>query len=383
MWSGIEASFHPAIVTKRTIVPISWRMSSSFCEIVPNLGSAHINCVVDFQVSIRSLAFRITPNMLATEPITDGLIPISMATLSPTSLLGIDIYLRANAQSPAVLFCLANECPDFDRLLPLVRQGVNKLFIDSGDRGRYQQYLRENWTELLAEESSPVANRAAIMSEVIRDVLNEEFSNGDIDSVVAATQRLGKATCDLFSDQTIVAQQLCNVLHHDYATFTHCTNVSMYCVLLARELGFSKSDLREIAVGGLLHDLGKLQIDERILTKPGKLDDFEFREIKKHPGIGFALLVERDDLGFGQLMVTYQHHERIDGSGYPVGCLGDEIHPWARLCAIVDVYEALTSHRPYRSPMSPKTALAVLDKGNGTEFDKEMLQCWRKLINSR
>ncbi len=321
--------------------------------------------------------------MLATEPITDGLIPISMATLSPTSLLGIDIYLRASSHCTAVLFCRANEYPDFERLLPLVSQGVNKLFIDSGDRGKYQRYLRENWADLLADESSPLANRAAIMSEVIRDVLNEEFSNGDTASVVAATQRLGKVTCDLLSDQSIIAQQLCNVLHHDYATFTHSTNVSMYCVLLARELAFSNSDLREIAVGGLLHDLGKLQIDERILNKPGKLDDFEFREIKKHPGTGFALLIERDDLSFGQLMMTYQHHERIDGSGYPVGCLGDEIHPWAKLCAIVDVYEALTSHRPYRSPMSPKTALAVLDKGNGIEFDKEMLQCWRRLIESR
>ena len=321
--------------------------------------------------------------MLDTANTTDGLIPISMATLSPHSLLGIDIYLRANSHSPSVLFCRADEYPDFSRLLPLVSQGVNKLFIDSSDRGRYQKYLRENWADLLADESSPVANRAAIMSEVIRDVLNEEFSSGNTDSMVAASQRLGNVTCDLLSDQNIIAQQLCNVLHHDYATFTHCTNVSMYCVLLARELGFSNSDIKEIAVGGLLHDLGKLQIDERILNKPGRLDDFEFREIKKHPGIGFSLLVDREDLSFGQLMMTYQHHERFNGSGYPVGCLGDEIHPWARLCAIVDVYEALTSHRPYRSPMSPKTALAVLDKGDGTEFDTEMLQCWRQLIKSR
>lgn len=321
--------------------------------------------------------------MLATEPTTDGLIPISMATLSPSSLLGIDIYLRADAHSPTELFCRANEYPDFDRLLPLVSQGVNKLFIDSRGRGKYQKYLRENGYELLDDESSPVANRAAIMSEIARDALHDEFSNGNTDSIVAVSQRLGKMICDLLYDQTIIAQQLCNVLHHDYAPFTHCTNVSMYCVLLGRELGYSNSDLKEIAVGGLLHDLGKLLIDECILNKPGKLDDFEFGEVQKHPSVGFALLVERDDMSFGQLMMAYQHHERLDGSGYPVGCLGEEIHPWARLCAIVDVYEALTSGRPYRSSTSPRMALAVMDKGNGTEFDKEMLQCWRKLISSR
>ncbi len=314
---------------------------------------------------------------------SEGLIPISMATLSPTALLGIDIYLRPNSHSPAVLFCSATEYPDFDRLMPLVSQGLNKLFIDSSDRGKYQSYLRENWAELLADESTPIANRVAIMSEVMRDVLNDEFNSGDTDSVVAASRQLGNVTCELLGDQTIVAQQLCNVLHHDYATFTHCTNVSMYSVLLSRELGFSAEDVEEIAVGGLLHDLGKLQIDERILTKPGRLDDSEFREIKKHPVTGFAQLVERDDLSFGQLMMTYQHHERLDGTGYPVACTGEEIHPWAKLCAIVDVYEALTSNRPYRSPMSAKTALAVLEKGDGTEFDSEMLKCWRQLINAR
>ncbi len=314
---------------------------------------------------------------------TDGLIPISMATLSPSALLGIDIYLRAGTKAIPVLFCAANEQPDFERLSPLVCQGVNKLFIDAGDRGKYQQYLRHSWRELVADDGTPIANRVAVMSEVMRDVLNEEFSAGTTSSIVEASQSLGSATCQLFCDQAVITQQLCNVLHHDYATFTHCTNVSMYCVLLARELGFAQAELEQLAVGGLLHGLGKLQIDERILTKPGRLDEFEFREIKKHPVTGFAQLVDRDDLSYGQLMMTYQHHERADGSGYPVGCMSDEIHPWAKLCAIVDVYEALTSNRPYRSPMSPKTALAVLEKGDGTEFDSEMLKCWRQLINNR
>jgi HD-GYP domain-containing protein (c-di-GMP phosphodiesterase class II) len=221
------------------------------------------------------------------------------------------------------------------------------------------------------------------MSEVMRDVLSEEFSAGDTTEIVLASQQLSKGTCDILLDEPIVARQLCNVLHHDYATFTHCTNVSLYCVMLARELGFSGGELEEIAVGGLLHDLGKLQIDERILTKPGRLDEFEFREIQKHPLTGFRELVTRDDLSLGQLMMAYQHHERLNGSGYPVACEGDEIHPWAKLCAVVDVYEALTSQRPYRLPMTHKTALAVLEKGIGTEFDAEMVRCWKHLILNR
>ncbi|MEZ6135652.1 MAG: HD domain-containing protein [Pirellulaceae bacterium] len=313
----------------------------------------------------------------------EGLIPISMATLSPKALLGIDIYLKPNAEAQPVLFCASDELPDFERLVPLITQGMNKLFIDRTDRGRYQEYLRENWKELLSDESQPITNRVAVMSEVMRDVLSEEFQQGDTADIVLASQQIGKGTCQLLEDQNIVARQLCSVLHHDYATFTHCTNVSLYCVLLARELGYGGEELQQIAVGGLLHDLGKLQIDERILTKPGRLDEFEFREIQKHPVTGFAELVNRDDLSEGQLMMAYQHHERLNGTGYPVGCLGNEIHPWAKICAVVDVYEALTSQRPYRLPMTHKTALAVLEKGKATEFDVELVDCWHKLIQRK
>ncbi|MCA9134361.1 MAG: HD domain-containing protein, partial [Planctomycetales bacterium] len=211
---------------------------------------------------------------------TEGLIPISMAMLRTTAKLNVDVFLRSSAHSPPVLFCAADDSLDITRLAPLARQGVNKLFIDSADRGKYQQYLRDNWAELLADESTPITNRIAVMSEVIRDVLDAEFLRGDTLSIIAASRRLGLGTCELLGDQAVITQQLCNVLHHDYATFTHSTNVSMYSVLLARKLGFSAADLEEIAVGGLLHDIGKLQIDERILTKPGKLDEFEFREIK-------------------------------------------------------------------------------------------------------
>ncbi len=313
---------------------------------------------------------------------TEGLIPISMATLSPTASLGVNIYLRARSNDPPVLYCAANELPDYERLVPLVGQGVNKLFIDVTDRARYQQYLRDNWDDLICDEASPIPNRVAVLSEVLRDVLDTEFARNDTESIVAASQKLGRVTSHLLSESNIITQQLCNVLHHDYATFTHCTNVSMYCVLLARKLGYTTADIEEIAVGGLLHDLGKLQIDERILNKPDKLDEFEFREIKKHPATGFIQLVDREDMSFGQLMMCYQHHERLNGSGYPVGCVSEEIHPWAKICSIVDVYEALTSNRPYRKPMSPKTALAILDKGEGTEFDSEMLECWRQLVNN-
>jgi HD-GYP domain-containing protein (c-di-GMP phosphodiesterase class II) len=170
------------------------------------------------------------------------------------------------------------------------------------------------------------------------------------------------------------------VLHHDYATFTHSANVAFYCGMLAAELGYPKQVVEDITAGGLLHDLGKLEIRDELLRKPDKLTDFEFREIRMHPTLGFKKLAHREDLVEGQLMMTYQHHERLDGKGYPVGCVEDEIHPWAKMCTVVDVYEALTSNRAYRKAMTQKTALQIMEREVGTAFDPELFQCWQSII---
>lgn len=172
------------------------------------------------------------------------------------------------------------------------------------------------------------------------------------------------------------------VLHHDYTTFTHSANVALYTTMLAKGLGFSVKDITQVTAGGLLHDLGKLEIPESILCKPGRLNEEEFRIIQMHPTLGYRRLVHREDLTYGQLMMVYQHHERLDGSGYPVGVPAAEIHPWAKLCAIVDVFEAVTSIRPYRKPMPHGEAIELLRRDAGKELDKEMVQCWASTIQT-
>jgi HD-GYP domain-containing protein (c-di-GMP phosphodiesterase class II) len=182
------------------------------------------------------------------------------------------------------------------------------------------------------------------------------------------------------SKDEFAASDLFQVLYHDYATFTHSANVAFYCGILAAELGYSRKEIEQIATGGLLHDIGKLEIDDAVLCKPGRLDEAEFRQIRLHPLLGFRKLAHREDLLEGQLMMTYQHHERLDGKGYPVGCAESDIHPWAKLCAVVDVFEALTSQRPYRSPMPHSKALLLQQRDSGTAFDPEMLACWKSII---
>ncbi|MGE3779657.1 MAG: HD-GYP domain-containing protein, partial [Pirellulaceae bacterium] len=307
----------------------------------------------------------------------DDYVAVSASMLVPSKLCGVSLYTRDDTASPMRLF----RGPDFpitqQDLDALSASGRKKLFVSATEHRQFQSYLRENLDGSLKDESLSITQRFDMLNEVVRDVLGESFQRGDMDQTVSQTAELGKRTVDMICRDDTVASELCGVLYHDYHTFTHSANVAYYCVMLAKELGITdKAELNQIATGALLHDLGKLEIPEAILTKDGKLTDQEFACIKRHPTAGLRKLCHREDLNLGQLMMVYQHHERLDGKGYPVGVGGSEIHHWARICTVSDVFEALTSNRPYRAGLTHAATFEIMDRTIGTAFDPEIYQCW-------
>jgi len=172
--------------------------------------------------------------------------------------------------------------------------------------------------------------------------------------------------------QTDVTIHLTGIAVYDDCTLAHSLNCSIYSALLARCSGFTIPQIKVITCGALLHDIGKTGIDKQILNKPGSLTDDEFTIMKEHPVLGFSLLTKkRLELSSLVAHMAWQHHEKIDGSGYPRGLKGDKILNYARLLAITDVYEAITAHRPYRKAMKPEIAYNIILAGLGTSFDEK------------
>lgn len=155
----------------------------------------------------------------------------------------------------------------------------------------------------------------------------------------------------------------------DGSTEEHTRRVALRAVEVGEELGLPPGRLRALAVGGLLHDIGKLAVDDAVLKKPGPLTEAEFAAVKAHPESGVALLTELG--GFDEVVhgLVLDHHERLDGNGYPRRLAGDQISLEARILGVCDVYDALVSPRVYRGPWSPERALAHLRDSAGTEFD--------------
>ena len=310
-------------------------------------------------------------------------IPISPLTLSSLFPVGVDIYSGQTGAKDQILFLASDQIATDDSLKKIASAPDLKLFICQNDGAKFQKYLRSHFDEWFEDDSIPILNKTAMLSEVVRNVLSDEFDRNDSTSIVATAKMLGSQVAHLATNRSLTGSELCHILHHDYGTFTHSANVGFYCSLLASQLGFTGDELRDITTGGLLHDLGKLEIDERILNKPGKLDEFEFRIIKEHPLIGFRRLTKVKETTPTQMLMSYQHHERLDGKGYPVGIGGDELEMVSRICTVADVFEALTSNRPYRRSLSHRQALEIMNEGVNEAFDKEVFQCWSSIVRRR
>jgi HD-GYP domain-containing protein (c-di-GMP phosphodiesterase class II) len=161
----------------------------------------------------------------------------------------------------------------------------------------------------------------------------------------------------------------------DAYTHGHSFRVAKYSVAIGRNLGVAAADLSDLEVAGYMHDLGKIGIPEAILGKRGRLTGEEFEEIKKHPELTNKIL-EPINLPESVVKATMQHHERLDGLGYPLGLKGDDISHFARIIAVADVFDALTSARPYRDAMTVEDALMTLCEGIDHEFDRDVVNAF-------
>jgi HD-GYP domain-containing protein (c-di-GMP phosphodiesterase class II) len=167
---------------------------------------------------------------------------------------------------------------------------------------------------------------------------------------------------------------LARMKQQDTYTYQHSVGSSIWAVALGRQLGLPKSDLRSLAVGGLLFDIGKLRVNPALLGASHSLTDEEFVQVRKHVDFGVEMISESGLMNKGVLDMVAYHHERHDGSGYPDGLAGDDIPLYARIAAIVDCYDAITSHRSYARAMPPSVAIKKMYEWRDIEFQAELVE---------
>jgi len=166
--------------------------------------------------------------------------------------------------------------------------------------------------------------------------------------------------------------------HSDYL-YGHCVDVGVFAIALGMAMGLTKDDIYILGIGGLLHDYGKTTISSAILEKDGPLTPDEFELVKTHASAGYNILRTETKVDSRIALMALQHHERPDGRGYPWGIKGDEINPLARIVAVADVYDALTTDRVYRPAVAVYEATRIIYSCSGTQFDPNVVAAFRKI----
>jgi HD-GYP domain-containing protein (c-di-GMP phosphodiesterase class II) len=309
--------------------------------------------------------------------VVTGYEPVQIDLLACTGATGVDLFARYAPRTPPMLFCRAGHPITPEQFLDLREAGLQHLFVRTGEFNQFSTQLFESLDSVIQEETLPRTQRFAAVQLAVAAEVDRTLRLIQCEAFVSLAERIGHSLSALLAASEVVPIELFHIARHDAHTFTHVTNVAGYSLLLATQIGINnENELEQIATGAMLHDIGKRLIPARILEKSSRLSDTERELVEFHPQRGYEELVDHREFEFGQLMMVYQHHEHIDGNGYPVGILGDEIHPWAKLLAVVDVFDAITGKRPYRKPLSVSAALECLREKAGSHFDREITECW-------
>ncbi|WIF94708.1 HD-GYP domain-containing protein [Caminicella sporogenes] len=261
------------------------------------------------------------------------------------------------------------------------------------EHGFYTIYIIDKYSEQELEDIiKPQIRRKAI--DTIRSIYNnfsimhqsninsfkkkklKKESESNIDMI----QEMTKAIVDDIFSQPNLLINLVDIKNVDSYTYYHCVNVGILALTLGIGYGLNRNDLYDLTLGCMLHDIGKIFVPKEVLNKKSKLTDEEFELIKEHCEKGFLYLRENTDIGPRPRIIVLQHQERYDGSGYPNSLKGDDINLLAQIASIADVYDALTSDRPYRKALPPHEAIEYIMGSGGSYFNMALVKTFLKKI---
>ncbi len=282
----------------------------------------------------------------------------------------------------------------------LIKSGIKEVWINTDKGLDADEIVPGKTLSDIEDETEKMLRDAARAKRIEKTSMDEEVKiarrvcNKSKEAVISMFNdaRMGKAI-EVEQAQELVEEISESVLRQPHAlislarlknadeyTYMHSVAVCALMIALARQLGLDDDMVRECGLAGLLHDLGKMGIPNKILNKPGKLTDEEFTTIKSHPQIGASILMDNPLVSPMVLDVVLHHHEKVDGSGYPHKLSGDTISLFAKMGSVCDVYDAITSNRPYKKGWSPAESIRKMAEWSKGHFDEAVFQAFVKTV---
>jgi putative nucleotidyltransferase with HDIG domain len=300
-------------------------------------------------------------------------LPVNSSSLRTDTTVGCDLYLLVEPKSESryVLYCRGEAVFDNNKREKLLEKNISRLFIKKDDQQKYYEYVESNFQDIISDTRISSDGKTKIVYNTATNLLKDLFDDPRAGNV-ERTKTFAYNMVDYILKEGRASHGLLKIAIHEYYTYTHSVNVAAVGTLFAKELDFGDEDLKHFCSGILLHDIGKTRISTDILNKKGKLTKEEYEKIKKHPEMGVEILKETGNGFTDEYIITLQHHENYDGTGYPHGLKKDEIHRCGKIARIIDVYDALTTNRSYAKAVRPFAALVEMKGKMLNCFDKEL-----------
>lgn len=300
---------------------------------------------------------------------------IRLASMHPYRPITFDIYILLNQKF--VLYMRAGSKFEGDKLENFLNRKADVFYIRDEERDAYKKYIKER----VNDEGLKPEEKALILKEHSFSLVEELFENPKIDEALEESKSVISNFVDFIDAEPTAVAHLIGLSSHDFYTYNHSLDVSIYSIGLAQKAGYSsKPDLTDMGQGALFHDIGKRKVPVEIITKQGALDEAEWAQMKRHPLYGLQILNEFENISENIKACCFEHHENHIGNGYPQGLKGAEIHPMARIVALTDTYDALTTKRSYNVPMAPTDALNLMRDKLFGRFDPDLLNAMYSVL---
>ena len=298
---------------------------------------------------------------------------VSQELLQSEEIIDFDVYLYLGGQY--VLYAKKDEKYSAKLKEKLKNKDISSIYILSEQRPDFEKYVERNFAKILNNRDTSIETRTQIFYEATIKNVKSFFQKSKLqvnNKIVEQFDNLVRSSIDFLSQDEAI-KNIGNLLSHDYKTYSHCMQVYTLSLALINKYDFSEEDKVSLGIGALLHDMGKVKVPSTILNKPGKLNKEEWEYIKHHPVLG-AGCCTKVSLSQEVINCILFHHEKCDGSGYPVGLKKHDIPLPIRILTVCDIYDAITSNRPYASKENSEDAIKIMHDEMGKGLDMQLFK---------
>lgn len=316
---------------------------------------------------------------------TNEYIPVALNTIQPNTCAGCNLYIKTHTDEGIryVLYCNSESALYEHNIKELQYNQINYLFIKQCEETLYLRHRESHLKLIIHDPSLDTKTKSEMVYNVAKSIMFDIFNDPRAGDNVERSKNWVSGTVEYVLNNKDATSTMLNMVSYDYYTYTYCVDVSVLGLLFAKYLRLNEKEMNDFGTGLLLHDIGKTRINLDILNKNGKLSEVEYIEIKKHVEFGHEILKGLGGLREESFFPILQHHEKLNGQGYPMGLRGGEIHDYGKIAMIIDVYDALTTKRPYSDARKPFPALQMMKEHMKGHFDEVYFRSFVAFLGSR